>query len=75
MNCEQVTEALDTALNLRLTPLHADLDRLAAAYIHAAGDPGSGIELMCERFFEQVASDLYPGGWAGLLAHAMRKAG
>lgn len=75
MNREQVTEALETALYSRLTPLHAELDRLAVEYIHAAGDPSSGIELMCDRFFEQVASDLYPGGWAGLLAHAMRRSG
>jgi hypothetical protein len=75
MNADQVTASLHDALKDRITPLHVEFDRLALAYIHAAGDAGLGLELMSERLFERLAADLYPGGWAGLLAHAMRKSG
>jgi hypothetical protein len=75
MDASRVSSELSYALRARVDPLHAELDRLALEYIRAAGDRAVGLELMCERFFEGPAQELYPGGWAGMLAHAMRKAG
>lgn len=75
MDASQVSSELSYALRARVEPLHRELERLALEYIHAAGDRALGLELMCEQFFEGPAAHLYPGGWAGMLAHAMRSSG
>jgi hypothetical protein len=52
------------------------LAELAQFYVaNECDDPRLGMEAMCEDFFRIVAEGVYPDGWGGLLAKAMRQAG
>lgn len=75
MDDVQLQAEFDLEAVAAAAPLCDELRRLAVSYVEAARSPGLGMEIMCEHFFESIARDLYPGGWAGLLHYAMRKSG
>lgn len=69
-------KAISQAMNEQRSRLRQELHELAKFYISMHdGNRQQGMEAMCDDFFQRSAESLHPGGWAGMIQYAMRRAG
>jgi len=70
------SRAISQAMDAQRSRLRQELQELAKFYVSMHdGDGQQGMEAMCDDFFERTAESLHPGGWAGMIRYAMKRAG